>query len=83
MRRPTLALAVGFNRAVRQEDEWWDEPDEFERVERALARIDTVNDPVVAAGILAYRVARAQGFGKGNKRTALLLARWVLDRRSS
>jgi prophage maintenance system killer protein len=25
-------------------------------------------------------VARAQGFGEGNKRTAFLLARWVLDR---
>jgi prophage maintenance system killer protein len=25
-------------------------------------------------------VARAQGFGEGNKRTALLLARWLLDR---
>jgi len=33
----------------------------------------------VAAGILAYRVTRAQGFTEGNKRTALLLARWVLD----
>lgn len=30
--------------------------------------------------MLAYRVARAQGFGEGNKRTALLLARWLLDR---
>lgn len=25
------------------------------------------------------RVARGQGFSEGNKRTALLLARWVLD----
>jgi prophage maintenance system killer protein len=33
-----------------------------------------------AAGALAYRVARAQGFAEGNKRTALLLARWLLDR---
>jgi prophage maintenance system killer protein len=37
-------------------------------------------DVVEAAAILAYRVARAQGFGEGNKRTALLLARWLLDR---
>jgi len=28
---------------------------------------------------MAYRVAPAQGFVEGNKRTALLLARWVLD----
>src|SRR5262249_52306323 len=27
-----------------------------------------------------YRVARAPAFGEANKRTALLLARWVLDR---
>jgi hypothetical protein len=33
----------------------------------------------VAAGILAYRVTRAQGFAEGNKRPVLLLARWVLD----
>jgi prophage maintenance system killer protein len=25
-------------------------------------------------------VTRAQAFGEGNKRTALILARWVLDR---
>jgi prophage maintenance system killer protein len=35
---------------------------------------------VEAAAILACRVARAQGFTEGNKRTALLLARWLLDR---
>jgi prophage maintenance system killer protein len=28
---------------------------------------------------LAFRVAGAQGFAEGNKRTALLLSRWVLD----
>ncbi len=30
--------------------------------------------------MLAFRVARAQAFGEGNKRTAFLLAKWVLDR---
>ena len=79
MRRPTLALAVEFNRAVRKDDEWFDEPDDLERVERALAAIDDMDDPVEAAAVLAYRVVRAQGFGEGNKRTALFLARWVLD----
>jgi hypothetical protein len=29
---------------------------------------------------VAYRVARAQGFSEGNKRTAMLLAKWTLDR---
>ncbi len=32
------------------------------------------------AAVLAYRVTRARGFTEGNKRTALLLARWLLDR---
>jgi prophage maintenance system killer protein len=34
----------------------------------------------MAAAVLAFRVARAQAFAEGNKRTALLVARWVLDR---
>jgi prophage maintenance system killer protein len=80
LRRPSLDLAIAFNRAVRQDDEWFDEPDELDRVERALAAIDGIEDPVHAAGVLAYRITRAQGFSEGNKRTALLLARWVLDR---
>ena len=80
MRRPSLALAVAINRAVRAADEWFDEPDDLERVERALATIATIEDPVEAAAILACRVARTQGFTEGNKRTGLLLARWLLDR---
>lgn len=80
MRRPTLAHAVAFNRAIRQPDERFDEPDDLDRVERALAAIDGVDDPVEAAAILAYRITRAQGFSEGNKRTALLRARWLLDR---
>ncbi|MEA2901833.1 MAG: Fic/DOC family [Actinomycetota bacterium] len=80
MRRPTIGLAVEFNRAVRDDDEWFDEPDDLDRVERALAAIDEVDDPVEAAAVIAYRVARAQGFTEGNKRTALLLAKWLLDR---
>ncbi len=80
MRRPSLALAIAFNHATRQADEWFDEPDDLERVERALASIVAIDDPLRAAAVLASRVARAQGFAEGNKRTALLLARWVLDR---
>jgi len=78
--RPTLDHAVAFNRSERREDEWFDEPDDLERVQRALDSIAALDDVVDAAAVLAYRVARAQGFGEGNKRTALLLARWLLDR---
>lgn len=80
MRRPSLELAVAFNRAVRAADEWFDEPDDLARVGRALAAVATVEDPVEAAAIPACRIARTQGFTEGNKRTALLLARWLLDR---
>jgi prophage maintenance system killer protein len=78
--RPTLDHALAFNRSERRDDEWFDEPDDLERVQRALDSIADVDDVIVAAAVLAYRIARAQGFGEGNKRTALLLARWLLDR---
>jgi prophage maintenance system killer protein len=61
-------------------DEWFEEPDDLERVQRAITAIEAIDDPVKAAAIIACRVARAQGFAEGNKRTGLLLARWVLDR---
>lgn len=80
MIRPTLALAIALNHATRQDDEWFDEPDDLERVQRALDAVSEIEDPVRAAAIVAYRVARAQGFGEGNKRTAFLLAKWILDR---
>ena len=54
MIRPTVELAVAFNAAVRAEDEWFDEPDEFDRLGTALAAINHVEDPVTAAGILAF-----------------------------
>lgn len=77
---PTLDLAVAFNRATRRADEWFDEPDDLDRVQRALDSIANIDDVVHAAAVLAYRVARAQGFGEANKPTALALARWLLDR---
>ena len=79
LRRPDLRLAIAINQQVRADDEWFDEPDGFDRVDSALQAIDGLTDPVEAAAVLAYRIARAQGFTEGNKRTALLLARWVLD----
>ncbi|MEE8406915.1 MAG: hypothetical protein V3S32_07180 [Acidimicrobiia bacterium] len=53
--------------------------DDLDRVERALTSFDNLETPLVAAGVLAYRVTLAQGFAVGNKRTAILLARWLLD----
>lgn len=59
---------MAINRAVRHDDEWFDEPDELDRLVRALVTIDSVEDPVEAAARLAFQVTRAQAFGEGNKR---------------
>ncbi len=79
MRLPTFDLAIAINEAVRESDEWFDEPDDLERLAIALRSVEDVSDPVAAAARLAFRVAAAQAFAEGNKRTALLLARWILD----
>lgn len=79
MKRPDLHLAIAFNARLRAWDEWFDEPDDLDRVGNALKSIETIDDPLEAAAVLAYRVTRAQGFTEANKRTALLLARWILD----
>ncbi len=80
MKRPSLALVVAINGAVREADEWFDdEPDDLPRVKAVLVAAQAVQDPVVAAATLAFRLTRAQAFSEGNKRTALLVARWVLD----
>jgi hypothetical protein len=50
-----------MNRAVRHEDEWFNEPDDLDRLARALAAIDPLEDPVEAAARLAFRVTRAAG----------------------
>lgn len=63
----------------REPDEWFEEPDDVDRLGKALAATDAVEDPVEAAAMLACRVTRAQAFSEGNKRTALLPARWLLD----
>lgn len=46
--------------------------------ETALQSIDGLVDPVEAAGVPAFHVARS-GVRRRNKRTALLLSKWVLD----
>lgn len=80
MRRPSVALIVAINQRVRHSDEWFDEPDELDRVQRVLTSIEGEEDPVIAAGTLAARLTRAQAFTEANKRTAVLVARWILDR---
>lgn len=79
MRLPSVDIAVAINEAVRENDEWFAEPDELDRIRTAIESIGQESDTVTAAARLAFRVARTQAFGEGNKRTALLLARWLLD----
>ena len=77
---PSLELVVAFNAAVRHNDEWFDEEDDLDRIARILEELQTELDPLVAAAIATSRIARSQSFTEGNKRTALLVGRWILDR---
>jgi prophage maintenance system killer protein len=77
---PSLELVVALNAAVRHNDEWFDEEDDLDRIARILEELQTELDPLVAAAIATSRIARSQSFTEGNKRTALLVGRWILDR---
>lgn len=61
MNKPSLQLAVEFNRAIRGGDEWFEEPDKLDRVEKALGSIEDIDDPIKAAAVLAFRLTAAQG----------------------
>ena len=80
MRIPSLEVVVAFNHTIREADEWFDEPDELDRVKRLLDRLADETDPVVAAALSVSRLAQSQAFTEGNKRTAVLIGRWILDR---
>ena len=77
---PSLEVVVAFNASVRHGDEWFDESDDLDRIERVLEHLQKLTDPLVAAAVATSRIARAQAFTEGNKRTALLVGRWILDR---
>jgi prophage maintenance system killer protein len=77
---PSLELIVAFNASVRHNDEWFEEADDLDRIVRILDNLQTANDPIVAAAVATSRITRAQAFTEGNKRTALLVGRWILDR---
>ena len=80
MRFPTLDEVIACNEAVRERDEVSPsaDDDDLDRVANALERAGTQNDPIDAAAALAYEIATSQGFYEGNKRTALVIARWFL-----
>ena len=76
---PSRELVVAFNAAVRHNDEWFEEEDDLDRLDRILGELQTELDPLVAAAIATSRIARSQLFTEGNKRTALLVGRWILE----
>ena len=80
MNLPSLELIVAFNASVRHGDEWFDEPDDLDRIVRILNDLHSAIDPIVVAAMATSRITRAQAFTEGNKRTALLVGRWILDR---
>jgi len=61
------SAAIEINQRVRGDDEWFDEPDDIERVESALRSIDDHQDPVETAALVASRVTRAQGLPKATR----------------
>lgn len=77
---PSLTLIVAINASVRHDDEWFDDVDDLDRIETIIGDLQTESDPLIAAAIATSRIARSQAFSEGNKRTALLVGRWILDR---
>ena len=59
---------------------WVTGPDGAKVLSGRVCSISSIEELVEAAAVLAFRDTRAQGFNEGNKRTALLLARWLIDR---
>jgi prophage maintenance system killer protein len=57
-----------------------EEADDLDRIQRILSDLQNATDSLIVAAIATSRIARAQAFTEGNKRTALLVGRWILDR---
>lgn len=81
MRFPTLDEVIACNEAVRDPDEASPsaDDDDLDLVSHALERTRQETDPVDAAAALLYEIAAAQGFFEGNKRTAVVIARWFIQ----
>jgi len=39
---PTVGLVVAINHSIRRDDEWFDEPDDLDRVAGAIAAIEHI-----------------------------------------
>lgn len=67
MKRPGFRFALEANRRVRGDDEWCEEPDELDRVTKALESIHALDDPVTAAAVLAFRISKPKRFAEGTQ----------------
>lgn len=76
---PSVEVVVAFNHALRDEDEWFDEPDELGRVQRILDRLADETDPVTVATLGVSRLTQSQASTEWNKCTAVLFGRWIFD----
>ncbi len=74
-----MNLVAAINKELREPDEFFGDDDELDRVERVLRGTEGIADPVRLAGALMSRLARAQAFAEGNKRTALAIAHLILS----
>jgi prophage maintenance system killer protein len=85
VRFPSLDEVIACNEAVRGPDEASPsaEDDDLDLVRRALERAQAEADPVGAAAALLYEIVAAQGFFEGNKRTAVIVARWFIRQNTS
>ena len=79
MNRPSVDIAVELSKVVRESDEWFEEADDLARLTHAISLTESAQTPLDLAAAVAFRVAYSQAFTEGNKRTALLLAIWVMD----
>jgi len=80
VRLPTLAEVIACNEAVREPGEASStaDDDDLDRVGAALDRAREPSELVDVAAALAFELAAAQGFYEGNKRTAIVIARWFI-----
>ncbi|MEX0664917.1 MAG: Fic family protein [Acidimicrobiia bacterium] len=80
MRFPTLDEVIACNELVREPDEASPsaDDDDLDLVASALERARAIKESVDAAATLLFEITSAQGFFEGNKRTAVLIARWFL-----
>jgi prophage maintenance system killer protein len=80
VRFPTLEEVIACNEAVRGPDEVSPgaDDDDLELVRRTLQRVQSEPDPVDAAAALLYEIVATQAFFEGNKRTAVIIARWFI-----